>query len=72
MDIPPGARDADLVVAWRPPGWKIGIATALAGFVGLALLHWPYRRERRDDDLETGLPADDFDPLTEPLTPVLV
>ncbi|MEV6097371.1 hypothetical protein [Nocardia sp. NPDC051981] len=71
MDIPPGTRDADLVVAWRPPGWKIGIATALAGFLGLALLHWLYRRERRDG-LETGLPADDFDLLTEPRTPVLV
>ncbi|MFE3260304.1 hypothetical protein ACFXPS_33795 [Nocardia sp. NPDC059091] len=62
----------DLVVAWRPPGWKIGIATALVGFLGLALLHWLYRRERRAGDLETGLPADDFDPLTGPLTPVLV
>ncbi|MEU6586274.1 hypothetical protein [Nocardia sp. NPDC046763] len=73
VDIPQGTRNADLVVAWRPPGWKIGIATALAGFLGLALLHWLYRRERRDDDdLEIGLPADDFDPLTEPLTPVLV
>lgn len=73
VDIPPGTADADLVVEWRPPGWRIGIAAALAGLLGLAALHWAYRREPRgDDDLRTMLPANDFDPVTEPLTPVLV
>ncbi|WP_330181583.1 cupin domain-containing protein [Nocardia sp. NBC_01503] len=36
--VPPGTHYADLVVSWRPPGWKIGIATALTGLLGL--LQW--------------------------------
>ncbi|WP_405133015.1 hypothetical protein [Nocardia sp. NBC_01388] len=40
VDIPPGTHYADLVVSRRPPGWKIGIAAALAGLLGLSLLQW--------------------------------
>ncbi|WTZ54541.1 hypothetical protein OG716_04210 [Nocardia sp. NBC_01388] len=46
VNIPPDTHDADLIVTWRPPGWKIGIATALAGLLGLALLQWAYTRNR--------------------------
>ncbi|MGW4356107.1 hypothetical protein ACWELJ_28875 [Nocardia sp. NPDC004582] len=73
VDIPPGTADADLVVEWRPPGWKIGIAAALAGLLGLAALQWAYRRDHRQDEgFGTVLPATDVDPVTEPLAPVLV
>ncbi|QIS11420.1 YfhO family protein [Nocardia arthritidis] len=56
VDIPPGTDDAELVLAWWPPGWKIGIATAIAGLVGLGLLQWRYRRTRRG---EPGTPPAD-------------
>lgn len=45
VDVPPGTQGGDLVVAWRPPGWKIGIGAALAGLIGLGILQFGYRRE---------------------------
>ncbi|RDI64634.1 hypothetical protein [Nocardia pseudobrasiliensis] len=58
VDIPPGTHNADLILTWRPPGWKIGIASALAGLLGLGLLQWWYRRDRRD---ESQIPLDELD-----------
>ncbi|MFI5716837.1 hypothetical protein [Nocardia sp. NPDC051750] len=34
-------------LTWRPPGWKIGGATPVAGLLGLVLLQVAYRRGRR-------------------------
>ncbi|MET7772779.1 hypothetical protein [Nocardia sp. NPDC005366] len=55
VNIPPGTRNAELVLTWRPPGWKIGIATMGAGVVGLGVLQWLYVRSRRrgEPDLAT-------------------
>lgn len=47
VDIPAGTENAELELSWRPPGWKIGIASAGAGLVGLGLLQWLYVRSRR-------------------------
>lgn len=54
VDIPAGTRNAELEVSWRPPGWKIGMASAAAGLVGLGLLQWLYLRSRRDEDGDDG------------------
>ncbi|MCP2296066.1 hypothetical protein APR11_002494 [Nocardia amikacinitolerans] len=58
VDIPPGTRNAELVVDWRPPGWQIGIGTAIAGLAGLGVLQWAYLRARRrmDDAPEVAEP----------------
>nr|WP_054811293.1 hypothetical protein [Nocardia arizonensis] len=53
VNIPAGTRDAELVLTWRPPGWKIGIATFALGVIGLGALQWFYVRSRRRD---TGAP----------------
>ncbi|AYF79419.1 hypothetical protein D7D52_26875 [Nocardia yunnanensis] len=58
VDIPPGTRNGELVVSWRPPGWKIGIAAALAGLAGLCLLQWLYRRPGDDEPDERPRPHD--------------
>lgn len=47
VDIPPGTSGAELELTWRPPGWKIGAATAAAGLLGLTVLQWAYMRSRR-------------------------
>ncbi|MBL1078074.1 hypothetical protein JK358_27080 [Nocardia sp. 2] len=47
VDVPAGTQNAELVLTWRPPGWKIGIATAATGLAGLAVLQWLYIRSRR-------------------------
>ncbi|MEC3953249.1 hypothetical protein VMT65_09435 [Nocardia sp. CDC153] len=70
VDIPPGTENGELVVSWRPPGWKIGIATALLGLIGLGFLHWVYRRRSGCTDPDPD--PDRFEPVTEPLAPVLV
>ncbi|MVU78053.1 hypothetical protein GPX89_12460 [Nocardia sp. ET3-3] len=57
VDIPAGTHDGELVITWRPPGWKIGIATALLGLTGLGILQWAYRRPRRSgNNLGTATP----------------
>ncbi|WP_432278407.1 hypothetical protein [Nocardia carnea] len=47
VDIPPGTHDAELELTWRPPGWKIGGASAIAGLLGLVLLQVAHLRGRR-------------------------
>ncbi|MEV6774564.1 hypothetical protein AB0N05_38595 [Nocardia sp. NPDC051030] len=59
VDIPAGTNNAELEVTWRPPGWKIGAASAGAGLVGLGILEWLYLRGRR-----RGEDADPFEPTT--------
>ncbi|MGV9821467.1 hypothetical protein [Nocardia xishanensis] len=50
VDVPAATQNAELVLTWRPPGWKIGIAAMAAGLAGLGLLQWMYVRSRRRDD----------------------
>ncbi|PXX56467.1 4-amino-4-deoxy-L-arabinose transferase-like glycosyltransferase [Nocardia tenerifensis] len=47
VDIPAGTQNAELVLTWRPPGWKIGIGALVAGVVGVGVLQWLYVRSRR-------------------------
>ncbi len=47
VDLPAGTQNAELVLTWRPPGWKIGIAALAAGIVGTGVLQWVYVRSRR-------------------------
>ncbi|MGJ5671786.1 hypothetical protein QLG13_28480 (plasmid) [Rhodococcus aetherivorans] len=47
IDVPAGTQDAELVLTWRPPGWKIGIVSAAAGLAGLGVLQWLWMRTRR-------------------------
>ncbi|MBJ8344929.1 hypothetical protein [Antrihabitans sp. YC2-6] len=54
VDIPPGTKDAELEVTWRPPGWQLGITTAVLGFVGVGILQWLYLRRRKKDSPEEG------------------
>ncbi|MFD6675561.1 hypothetical protein ACFWDA_14470 [Rhodococcus zopfii] len=49
VDVPAGTDNAELVLTWRPPGWKIGIVSAAAGLAGLAALQWLWRRNRRSN-----------------------
>ncbi|GAB2692815.1 hypothetical protein GCM10027089_12910 [Nocardia thraciensis] len=59
VDIPAGTQNAELEVTWRPPGWKIGIGTAVSGLAGLGILQWMYVRSRRRDEPDTaGLEAE--------------
>ncbi|MEU0543686.1 hypothetical protein ABZ319_27835 [Nocardia sp. NPDC005978] len=50
VNIPAGTDNAELVLTWRPPGWKIGIGTAAAGLAGLGVLQWLYIRSHRTED----------------------
>ncbi|MCM6778315.1 hypothetical protein NDR87_33440 [Nocardia sp. CDC159] len=50
VDIPAGTQNAELEVTWRPPGWTIGIATAVVGLLGLGVLQWAHLRSRRPED----------------------
>jgi hypothetical protein len=52
VEVPAGTQNAELVLTWRPPGWKIGIATAVAGVLGLGVLQWLYIRSRRREHPE--------------------
>ncbi len=61
VDIPPGTKNGDLELTWRPPGWMIGAAAILLGLVGAGFLQWAYLRRR---DADGPVPADD-----EPATP---
>ena len=47
IDVPAGTQDAELVLTWRPPGWKIGIVSAAAGLAVLGVLQWLWMRTRR-------------------------
>lgn len=47
IDLPAGTDAAELVLTWRPPGWKIGIASAAVGLAGLAGLQLLWIRTRR-------------------------
>ena len=47
VDIPAGTENATLDVAWEPPGWKMGAASAVGGLLVLALMQWLYVRSRR-------------------------
>lgn len=73
VDIPPGTSNADLELAWRPPGWDISLAAVLAALVGLALLQADHRRRPRTP---TDPPATPPTPVTdakpEQLEPSLV
>lgn len=53
VDIPAGTKDAELVLTWRPPGWKVGGASMVAGVLGLGVLEWMYLRTRRKDGINT-------------------
>ncbi|WUC07781.1 hypothetical protein OG874_05480 [Nocardia sp. NBC_00565] len=68
VDIPAGAKNADLELTWRPPGWKLGGVTALLAVFGVGALQWLYlRRNRRDepDDATSARPTEDS-PVPEP------
>nr|WP_067656069.1 hypothetical protein [Nocardia harenae] len=67
IDVPAGTENAELELTWRPPGWKIGIGTAVLGLAGLGVLQWVYLRSRRRDEPEPAeTPADDADrPLAD-------
>lgn len=68
--IPPGTDEAELELGWRPPGWKIGMATAVAGLAGIGLLQWLWVRSRREDEPESGEPAEPADEPDRPLADV--
>ncbi|MVU80865.1 hypothetical protein GPX89_26885 [Nocardia sp. ET3-3] len=68
VDIPAGTDNGELIVSWRPPGWKIGIATALLGLIGLGWLQWTHRRRPEEEHDH----SDPFEPITEELTPAFV
>ncbi len=59
VDVPAGTQNAELVLTWRPPGWKIGIAAMGAGVIGLGLLQWLHVRTRRREE---PAPADGSTP----------
>ncbi|MEV0685979.1 hypothetical protein AB0I35_19150 [Nocardia sp. NPDC050378] len=44
VDIPPGTHNAQLTITWRPPGLSISLTAALLAVLGIAALHWWYRR----------------------------
>ncbi|MGQ4600003.1 hypothetical protein [Nocardia sp. R6R-6] len=52
VEVPAGTHNAELVLTWRPPGWKIGIAAAVAGVLGIGVLQWLYLRARRREEPE--------------------
>ncbi|MFG1797096.1 hypothetical protein [Nocardia sp. NPDC049149] len=47
VDVPAGTQNAELVLTWRPPGWKIGIGALALGVLGVGVLQWLYIRSRR-------------------------
>ncbi|TXG92362.1 hypothetical protein DW322_03550 [Rhodococcus rhodnii] len=63
VDLPPGTVDADLALSFRPPGWRLGTASAAGGVLVLAVLtavhhgaRLPRRRSRETP--ETTAPSD--------------
>ncbi|MEV6339284.1 hypothetical protein AB0M12_31785 [Nocardia vinacea] len=49
VDVPAGTQNAELVLTWRPPGWKIGIGTTALGIAAIGVLQWLWVRSRRRD-----------------------
>lgn len=72
VEIPPGTQGAELVLSWRPPGWKIGGAAIVAGLLGLAALEWAYLRGRRRDTDEPAADSSTAPEAPEPERPDLV
>ncbi|MFF3225112.1 hypothetical protein ACFYV7_20140 [Nocardia suismassiliense] len=66
VDIPAGTDRADLRATWRPPGWQVGIGTAVAGLAGVAVLQWAFLRQRRQG---SQIPAEDEQPTEESVGP---
>ncbi|MGV9411340.1 hypothetical protein ACWDOP_15595 [Nocardia sp. NPDC003693] len=62
VDVPAGTQDAELVLTWRPPGWKIGMGTAAAGLAGLVALQWYHLRSRRPDEDDPAGPDSESTP----------
>ncbi|WP_433762377.1 hypothetical protein [Nocardia sp. CA-135398] len=57
VDIPAGTKNGDLVLTWRPPGWKIGGVAILLGLCGIGALQWIFVRGReRDVDVDRTEP----------------
>nr|WP_062987179.1 hypothetical protein [Nocardia anaemiae] len=57
VDIPAGTENGDLVLTWRPPGWKIGGVAILLGLLGIGALQWMFVRGReRDVDVDRSEP----------------
>ncbi|WP_375540320.1 hypothetical protein [Nocardia sp. XZ_19_385] len=56
VHIPAGAKDAELVLSWSPPGWPIGAAAALFALLDVALLQWIYLRGKRREQNEPEEP----------------
>ncbi len=69
VNIPAGTDNATLEVTWRPPGWKIGMTTAVLGLLGLGVMQWWYVRSRRRDegDPDAPEPTSPEPPLAESL-----
>ncbi len=65
VDVPAGTQNAELVLTWRPPGWKIGIAAAVAGVLGLGVLQWLQVRSRRREQPEEADDAERTEPDRE-------
>ena len=61
VDIPAGTKDGDLVVTFRPPGWKTGLAAAALGLSGIGVLQWLYVRRRKTDEAGNDSPAESKD-----------
>ncbi|MEU6191440.1 hypothetical protein [Nocardia sp. NPDC047038] len=62
VDVPAGTQDAELVLTWRPPGWKIGIAAVVAGVLGIGVLQWLFVRSRRREEPEESAAAEPAEP----------
>ncbi|MGW4330570.1 hypothetical protein ACWEKR_32355 [Nocardia sp. NPDC004573] len=65
VDVPAGTQNAELVLTWRPPGWKIGTAAAVAGVLGLGVLQWLQVRSRRREEPEEADDAERTEPDRE-------
>ncbi|KAA0024612.1 hypothetical protein [Antrihabitans cavernicola] len=58
VDLPPGTRDADLAITFRPPGQRIGLAGIAAGLVVVAALTViDFRQRRRTRRTPESAPA---------------
>ncbi|WP_139282017.1 hypothetical protein [Rhodococcus zopfii] len=64
----PAHTDGDLVLSWRPPGWKIGAGAVLLGVAGVSALHIGYVRGRRGTRAQSGI--SDPAPAPDPDSPI--